>query len=289
MSRWGLPYQGSKNFIAKWVVDNLPAEHTLVDLFAGGCAVTHCAMVSHKFERIIANDITDAPQIFLDAIHGEFAGFSFIPTREEFQFWKDKDTTISLIYSFGNNRRNYLYGKDIEHLKLTASRMVAGGSLYERRLFYKQFIYEFFEYLATNGTNKLENLQNLEGLERLQALERLQNETNMLHVFQCDYSFITPPKNSVVYADPPYRETAGYKDCDFDFAKFDEWLNSVDFPVIVSEYTQPPNCVELARKEKRKTLSATDNKTITMEKLFIQERFLEWYREEMNKGKLFSE
>lgn len=38
--RYGVPYRGSKNKIADWVVDHLPDGKTLVDLFAGGCAVT---------------------------------------------------------------------------------------------------------------------------------------------------------------------------------------------------------------------------------------------------------
>lgn len=44
--RYGVPYQGSKNKIAELVVEHLPSGHTLVDLFAGGCAVTHAALLS---------------------------------------------------------------------------------------------------------------------------------------------------------------------------------------------------------------------------------------------------
>ena len=58
---YGLPYMGSKNRIAEWVVENLPSAGTLVDLFAGGCAITHCAMLSGKFKHVIANDISDTP------------------------------------------------------------------------------------------------------------------------------------------------------------------------------------------------------------------------------------
>lgn len=39
MAKYGMPYQGSKSRIAEWVVDILPPSHTLVDLFAGGCAI----------------------------------------------------------------------------------------------------------------------------------------------------------------------------------------------------------------------------------------------------------
>ena len=52
--RFGVPYQGSKNQIARWVIDNLPEDEILVDLFAGGCAVTHAAMLSGKWDRIVA-------------------------------------------------------------------------------------------------------------------------------------------------------------------------------------------------------------------------------------------
>ena len=74
--RYGAPYRGSKNAIAPWVVEHLPPAETLVDLFAGGCAVTHAAMLSGKFERFIANDLGDAPSVFRDAINGEFDGYA---------------------------------------------------------------------------------------------------------------------------------------------------------------------------------------------------------------------
>lgn len=57
MSRLGVPYQGSKNFIAQQIVDFLPRAETFVDLFAGGCAVTHAAILSGKFSNFIANDL----------------------------------------------------------------------------------------------------------------------------------------------------------------------------------------------------------------------------------------
>lgn len=34
--RYGLPYKGSKNSIAKWIVDSLPKNNTFCDLFFGG-------------------------------------------------------------------------------------------------------------------------------------------------------------------------------------------------------------------------------------------------------------
>lgn len=71
--RYGTPYKGSKAAIAEWVVSNLPPSNTFVDLFAGGCAVTHAAMVSGRFGRFVANDLGEAPDVFKAAIDGEFA------------------------------------------------------------------------------------------------------------------------------------------------------------------------------------------------------------------------
>lgn len=52
---YGLPYKGNKSAIADWIIEHLPRAETLVDLFCGGCAVTHAALVSGKYAHIIAN------------------------------------------------------------------------------------------------------------------------------------------------------------------------------------------------------------------------------------------
>ena len=115
--RFGVPYQGSKNQIAKWVIDNLPEDEILVDLFAGGCAVTHAAMLSGKWNKVIANDIGDAPELFRDAIDGKYADEKRWISREDFQNLKDTDPYVSLCWSFGNNRSGYLYAQEVEPWK----------------------------------------------------------------------------------------------------------------------------------------------------------------------------
>ena len=115
--RYGVPYQGSKNKIAEWVIDNLPEDEILVDLFAGGCAVTHAAMLSGKWDKIIANDIGDAPELFVDAINGKYADEKRWISREDFQNLKDADAYVSLCWSFGNNRSRYLYAQEVEPWK----------------------------------------------------------------------------------------------------------------------------------------------------------------------------
>lgn len=92
--QYGLPYKGSKNSIAKWVVDNLPAADWFVDVFAGGCAITHAALESGKYKRVIANDLTDAPAVFKAACEGEFEGYCTVPDREQFHAEKTQDFAL---------------------------------------------------------------------------------------------------------------------------------------------------------------------------------------------------
>ena len=116
---YGLPYMGSKNKIAKEIVLKLPKRKNLYDLFLGGGAVTHAAMEMHKYERYIINDLDkDMPKIFLQAIRGDKSSraFDFV-TREDFYKYVDTDPLLSIVWSFGNHRSEYMYSKEIEPWK----------------------------------------------------------------------------------------------------------------------------------------------------------------------------
>ena len=118
MSRLGVPYQGSKNLIAEQIVEFLPRAETFVDLFAGGCAVTHAAILSGKFTSFIANDLQgDGMEVFKKAIDGDYANETRWISREDFFRLKESDAYVSLCWSFGNNRCAYLYSKEIEPWK----------------------------------------------------------------------------------------------------------------------------------------------------------------------------
>ena len=292
--RYGVPYRGSKSRVAEWVVECLPTSHTLVDLFAGGCAVSHAALLSGKWGRVVANDLTDVPGVFLRAARGEFRGYDVVPTRVEFEALKSEDPLVALLYSFGNNGRDYLWGPKYEGVKVAASRMLSAGSLRERRLWYRRFLRELAVYLdgrdvgelkRPNGVAELEGLERLEGLqrlERLQGLERLERLQGLeglerLEVSKLDYRDVTIPDGATVYADPPYRGTScvGVDAGGFDFDAFDQWLASTPFPVFVSEFTAPSGCVEIASRERRSSMSANGKNSRAVERLFVQERFVE--------------
>lgn len=116
--KYGLPYKGSKNKLAERIVRLLPKRTHLVDLFCGGCAVSHAALLMGKYEHIHINDINwMCPTLFIDALQGKYNDESRWISREDFFRLKDTDPYVAVVWSFGNNLRDYLYSREIEPLK----------------------------------------------------------------------------------------------------------------------------------------------------------------------------
>lgn len=116
--KYGLPYKGSKNKLAERIVRLLPRRTNLVDLFCGGCAVSHAALLMRKFKHIYINDINwMCPTLFMDALQGKYANDTRWISREDFFRLRDTDPYVAMVWSFGNNMHSYLYSKEIEPLK----------------------------------------------------------------------------------------------------------------------------------------------------------------------------
>lgn len=115
---YGIPYMGSKNRIAKQIIDFLPSGETLVDLFGGGGAITDCASESGKWSNIIYNELDVLPYTcFLKALKGEYENETRWISREDFFKLKDTDEYVACCFSFGNNFRTYMYNEKIEPYK----------------------------------------------------------------------------------------------------------------------------------------------------------------------------
>ena len=212
---YGLPYQGSKNRIAKRLVEALPAAPVLYDVFCGGCAVTHAAMLSGKYQRFVINDRRGwLPDAFREAINGGYAHEDRWISREDFKRLKSTDAYAALCFSFGNNARTYMYAPPLEPYKRalhyaifwrdfapwaalcpeTADALAAGLAPSEgrkqRRVQAGKFIVESLKQQLSAGTlspdilekpiyrqiRKVKNTsESLERLERLQSLESLES------------------------------------------------------------------------------------------------------------------
>ena len=115
---YGLPYQGSKNRIAKRLVEALPAAPVLYDVFCGGCAVTHAAMLSGKYQRFVVNDRRGwLPDAFRKAIRGGYAHEDRWISREDFERLRSTDAYAAMCFSFGNNCWSYMYAPGLEPYK----------------------------------------------------------------------------------------------------------------------------------------------------------------------------
>lgn len=271
-----MPYMGSKNQIAKWVIEHLPKKENLYDLFGGGGAITHCAYESGKFENIIYNEKNELVfNGFKMAVGGGYKHENRWISREEFNKLKNKDPYVAICFSFGNDLRSYAYSKDKEK--------------YKKALHYA-ICYSDFSFLENLGVNidhnlagrlkitsaikelsclesfkRLQRLQSLERLESLESLERLQH----LDLTNKDYADVQIKENSVIYCDPPYKNTHKYR-VDFNYENFYEWCGKQKQLVIISEYAMPQDrFICIAEKEKRSLMCKDDNTTKKIEKLFI--------------------
>lgn len=288
---YGLPYMGSKNRIARDIVKQLPSAEYFVDLFCGGCAVTHAAMFSGKYKKFIVNDIApDMPCLFVDAINGKYRNEKRWISREDFERLKDTDAYVRTCWSFGNGGYSYIYGRKIEPWKkaLHYARVLGDFSLLKRdfgidtndasrqNIAKNADTWKLRDKLkySLKSLESLESLQRLERLQSLESLERLQS----LELYNGDYQEVKIPADSCVYCDPPYGNCYATIDkrtyCKaFDYSRFYDWLRTRDFPVYVSEYAMPDDFVSVWSRNKICKYSQTNNNLKTMEHLFVHKRF----------------
>ena len=299
VKKFGLPYRGSKNSIAAWIVDLLPPADTFCDLFFGGGAVTHAAMLSGKYKHFIANDIdADMPKFFAECakgLHTTKTHAEFI-TREKFHELKRKDKYISLCWSFGNNQNDYLYGKDVEPLKQAlhnavffnyADALCAFGlqitkstlnDIHSRYIYYKNQIKK-----NTQKRAELQSLERLESLERLQSLEsleRLQSLEN-LEIYGSDYQSVPIPAGAVIYCDIPYKKTrCSYIAEKFDYARFYYWAEQQE-NIFISEYSMPKEFILVAERNKNVLSTNKGACEKAKEKIFTNKQTFEKYKLEL--------
>lgn len=308
-AKYGLPYKGNKSRIAEWVIANLPRADTLVDLFCGGCAVTHAALLSGKWNHIIANDIHgDVPQLFVDAASGKYADEKRWISREDFFRLKDTDAYVRLCWSFGNDGMTYMYGKAIEPWKraLHMARVCGDNSLLlemgiDSDGSKEDILAHFDEYVEILKLNQsirsvvcLENqeratvvknlvqLQSLQSTTRLQSLQSLQS----LQISGKDYRDVPLLSGSIVYCDVPYSCTKNNYGVAFDRHVFFDWACAQPVPVIISEYNiEDDRFAELASTQKVQLSGGANAQKFVTERLYCPREQLETIQEMLRKDK----
>lgn len=272
---YGLPYRGSKNKIAKWIVDLLPPGKVFVDLFSGGGAITHAVLLSGKWKHIIMNDANGwSPMLFMQAVKGELSKRNDWVSRDRFIKEKDIDPFIKLFWSFWNDGESYLYGKHIEPLKKAAHLAIYeddyralkelgvtditlnGKDIYKRYQQYRKQMSHYWQNGKCTLQQKIKRIESIERLKRLESIERL--ESLSISISYKDYKKVYIPKDAIIYCNPPYANTnCGKCYCDeFNHEEFYQWALKIP-NLFVSEYYMPEPFVQIA--EKKKTVQCGNN------------------------------
>ena len=349
---FGLPYTGSKNRIAPWLMEVLPDCEHFVDVFSGGCAVSHAMIVYGKAKKIILNDIQgDVPALFLDALHGDLEKYSPYQWIDRTTFFEQKDTNpfIRLVYSFGNNGNSYLYSRQIEEyehsvhmalveddwysfsvlcpelsekcknelLKYPIIQNKCSKSIKERYLMFNKKCTEVLRDISGNNwfsdiiqknpfyrTAKKEwishgksskeingitsskdilntlriasihSIQSFDGIERIHRINQNNNNNNIhfINAQSMDYRLLDIPNNSVVFCDPPYKDSAvKYNNTKFNHEDFYDWcIEKAKYnDVFVTEYNIEHPCFKLIGEKARQfSLNATGSQGLKTERLY---------------------
>lgn len=285
----GIPYMGSKRKLAPEILKLITSRHSYIsdfyDLFGGGGSISFNAIKDYRFKTHY-NELN--PHIFQlvkylrenKTLEPKF--YEWV-TREMFfkQINKSNNEAdwysgfVMSCWSFGNKQSSYLYGKDIEEIKRLARMVIVYGcldsmseigldivelnniaSLQKRRTV-------FCDHVKKLKDGRVQNLELVEHLARIQNLQNLQN----LQITNESYeNVIITGDSPILYCDIPYKGTGEYKEGGFNHEKFYDWANEIEHPVYISEYDAPFKMVEMFSH--RSSLSATNNKKKTVEKLF---------------------
>ena len=234
----GLPYQGSKKKISKKIVEiikqNFGTDKPIYDIFGGGGAITaECIInglevhyndldkdITNAFERVISQD-----REWIKTL---------IVSRTEFTEIKDKENKTTddflklLVNSFGNQKKYYLYSKEISDLKYNIAREIIEKhdvfSGYKQTETYKR---------AIEQPKQLEQLIRLGGLERLERIDEVKATNKSYH----DFSEVS---GAILYLDPPYEGTTHYGYINsFNSQEFYDWAFEMAKTniVIISSYS----------------------------------------------------
>ena len=243
----GLPYQGSKKKISKKIIEiikqNFGTDKPIYDIFGGGGAITaECILnglevhyndldkdITNAFERVISQD-----REWIKTL---------IVSRDEFFKIKEKENKTTddflklLVNSFGNDKRSYLYSKEISDLKYNLAKEIIEKhnvfSGYKQTETYKRSIEKY---------KRLEQLQQLQQLERIQQLEQLERpqKLNKIKVTNKSYHTFSDVSGAILYLDPPY-EGSNQKSYinSFDSQEFYDWAFEMAKTniVIISSYS----------------------------------------------------
>lgn len=285
MQTYGMPYQGSKRRFAEWILEHLPYRTHFYDIFAGGCAVSDCALKSNKFRYVHGNDITDSTLFFKDVIQGILPDMREFISREDFYAKKDDDAYIRMVWSFGSDLRTYLYGSKKEdifrriHEDIFMDGITTQEEYRERVMHFREFFKIAIYDVSDSDIRGIISDKRMPVYERQKRLYILSDsfigfDTERFIPSMQDYTdIVVESPDSVIYCDIPYFGCVNYNRGKFDHERFYTWCDNQSVPVFISEKWMPEDRFEcIAEKENVSSKCATDNNYRYTERLFVPKR-----------------
>ena len=287
-----VPYLGSKRKSAGKIyqtIKNLnPNSSVLVDLFCGGFAISEYFI--KQGWSVIANDKNKYVVTLIKKVTEEGSDDKEVTkfvTREKFNkvLGNPDDYEdwyvgyVMCVWSFGNNQKSYLFGKDTEPYKRAGHELVINknqdlikdlipnipqkyldgilglDNWHKRRIALRK--------VSVALKTRIFELQRLEQLQQLQQLERLE-------LYSGDYREVKIPKEAIIYCDPPYKGVETYREDGFNHDEFWDWAReqSKTNKIYISEYQAPDDFKIVLRFNQNSTYAGGNNKDQPDECLF---------------------
>ena len=254
-----------------------------------------------KCEKVVFNDVNAMPlKLFQMAISRQLPPPVWM-SSEEFRERNKAGDPLSLLFSFGSNGRDYFcskaaepWQKELFHAKISGDysflpNILRTDDFYELTQAWSRkhpdLLNEAAKAFAPEGVawsdksyKALCYSRPFERRERLARFDEL--PINLPIEFRnLDYRVAAEDagEDDVIYADPPYANKSGYGVA-FDNAEFWEWCRRPRRALlIVSEYSAPPDFVEVWAK--RVTCSMPSNGKVgrPIERLFVHKSQVERY------------
>lgn len=282
---------GSKRKLSKKIVDEILNANKntkyIYDLFGGGGAISFEALQRPKIKKVFYNELNTGvtellKKIRTDGVTDEF--YQWID-RETFNNHKNDDCWFGglckVVWSFGNNQRDYIFGKDVEPIKKLGHETIVfknKSSLEElSKILEVDLPIEILDMNITKGRQQLsrivkkvknvriglqqlERLQQLQQLQRLQQLEQLQ-QLEISSKSYIDVEITTPKEETIIYLDPPYENTAKYQEADFCHRELEDYIKNSPYKIYVSSYKF--NLPRVASFKHTSSLCATSTNEVT--------------------------
>ena len=132
-----------------------------------------------------------------------------------------------------------------------------------------------FDYLSTGMTDNertLDRLQELVNIESANLIKSLRNQSaaQRLSVTLGDYQQVHIEPDSIIYCDPPYRNTDDYDNgTPFDHERFYDWCCRQSVPVFISEYEMPSDRFRCIAEFDHQSALGQNGCSAVTERLFV--------------------